>query len=65
MSAKAVTLTVKGASKENDSFARHPFYDSVKTIEMFNMSFFFFATAIPTWKLQFPDKSVRSTDKHC
>ena len=41
MSAKAVTLTVKGASKENDSFARHPFYDSVKTIEIFNMSFFF------------------------
>lgn len=39
MSAKAVTLTVKGASKENDSFARHPFYDSVKTTEMFNMSF--------------------------
>ena len=64
MSAKAVSLTVKGASNENDSFARHPFYDSVKTIEMFNMPSFF-ATAIPTWKLQFPDKSVRSTDKHC
>lgn len=45
MSAKAVTLTLKGASKENDSFARHPFYDSVKTIEMFNMSFFFFCNS--------------------